>query len=94
MDKREYWFWLNNIEGIGNTKIRRLLEFYGDAENIYKAKENELVKISGLSEKDIFNIFDEQNKKIINSKYDKYNKDKVTFVFPWEADYPDKLNEL
>ena len=94
MDKREYWFWLNNIEGIGNIKIRRLLEFYGDAENIYKAKENELVKIPGLSEKDIFNIFDEQNKKIINSKYDKYNKDKVAFVFPWEADYPDKLNEL
>ena len=63
MDKREYWFWLNNIEGIGNTKIRRLLEYYEDAENIYKAKENELAKIPGLSEKDAFNILNEQNKK-------------------------------
>ena len=37
MKEKHYWYWINNIEGIGNTKIRRLLEFYGDAENIYKA---------------------------------------------------------
>ena len=94
MDKREYWFWLNNIEGIGNTKIRRLLECYEDAENIYKTNENELTKIPGISEKDAFNIFNEENKKIIKSRYDKYNKDKVSFIFPWEEDYPYRLKEL
>ena len=94
MDRRAYWFWLNNIEGIGNTKIRRLLEYYEIPENIYSAKEKELILIPGISEKDAYNISSIENKKIIKERFDKYNKDKVNFVFPWEEGYPSRLNEL
>ena len=37
-DKRLYWLWLQKSFGFG-AKIRELISYYGDAENLYKAGE-------------------------------------------------------
>ena len=47
---RRFWYWINNIEGIGNSKIRRLLAVYGEPERVYRAKEGELMAIVGIQD--------------------------------------------
>ena len=91
---RRFWYWINNIEGIGNSKIRRLLAVYGEPERVYRAKEGELMAIGGLTEKDIYNILSEKVRKDIFFNYDKAEKKGENFVFPIEDGYPHKLKEL
>lgn len=92
---RKYWFWLNHIPGIGNIKIRRLLAAFNEnAGEIFLAKESMLRRVPGISEKDIANILDENNKKRRIEEYDKAIKGPVKFLFPFDHEYPQKLKEI
>ena len=92
--KRKFWYWINNIEGIGNSKIRRLLSHYEEPEEVYKAKERELLEFIGLSEKDVHNILSSEKRNTIMRKYYDDVEHGRTFVFPYEDDYPRNLREL
>ncbi len=94
MENKRAWFWLNNIEEIGNIKIRRLLEIYNNPMNIYKANKEELLQIPGITERDADNIISLTVKNNANRKFDKYYKEGINFVFPWENNYPSRLKEL
>lgn len=94
MEDRRLWFWLNNIEGIGNIKIRRLLEIFENPVNIYNADNKELEKLPGLTPKDIWNITDKEIKKRADKNYGLFEEKGINFVFPWEEKYPSRLKEL
>lgn len=94
MEERRLWFWLNNIEGIGNIKIRRLLEIYDNPVNIYNADREELERIPGITKKDAWNITNEEIKNVTNKNYILYEKNGIKFTFPWEEEYPFRLKEL
>lgn len=94
MSDRKFWFWLNNIEGIGNIKVRTLLEEYENPQNIYRARECELNKIPILSETDVANICNKEKSEYIFSLFEKYMNKGIKFVFPNEEEYPRRLMEL
>lgn len=94
MTKRKLWFWLNNIEGIGNTKIRRLLEIFTEPENIYYADKGELEGIPGITPRDVENIWSKDNKKHLEELYNICISKGVNYIFPYEAEYPTRLKEL
>ncbi|WP_343209530.1 DNA-processing protein DprA [Anaerolentibacter hominis] len=52
MEREEYWLWLGSLEGIGNRKRHRLLEWFHTPERIYMAQEKELLPVPGLTERD------------------------------------------
>lgn len=94
MTDRHIWFWINNIEGIGNAKIRHLLEVYKSPIEVYNAGKNSLFTIPSLNEKDIDNILSKELRKINEEKYEKHIEKGIKFVFPFENEYPKKLQEL
>ena len=94
MRDRKFWFWLNNIEGIGNVKFRTLIEYYGDPENVYMSDEDSLRKIQILNENDIANICNKGKRNNIFQLFDKYIEKGIKFVFPFEETYPKRLLEL
>lgn len=53
-----YWIWLTQIPFIGPIAARKLIEYFGNAENVYRAKEKYLRKIPGLSIKQKKNIIE------------------------------------
>lgn len=89
-----YWYWLNNIEGIGNAKIRNLLEMLGSPREIATAKEACLGQIPGLTQKDIFRLLDQAWRKECFEQYEQYKKEDLGILFPDHENYPDKLKEL
>lgn len=89
-----YWYWLCNISGIGQTKIRNLLKTFDTPEQVYKAKEELLYNIEGLNAKDIKRI---KEAKLDTGLYNDYVnlKDKgITFMHPAKEGYPKRLLEI
>ncbi len=92
---RQYWFWLNNIEGIGNAKIRGILElFNNDPEAAYNAYYDEMAQVPQLTPKDLCSIFDRNLRRGIMEKYQEYEDTDIRFVFPGEKEYPSKLMNI
>ncbi len=52
---RKYWYWINNLEGIGNVKIRTLLSL-GTPEELYNMERKEFECLPVLTGKDIDRI--------------------------------------
>lgn len=94
MTDREMWFWINNIEGIGNIKIRKLLEYFGTPKEIYNASEATLSEIPCISTIDTIRLCDSKIKENTHRKYNEYIEKEVKFVFPFEEEYPKRLKEL
>lgn len=94
LDNRELWFWLCNINGIGYKKIQELLDYYGDVESIFTAKEDSLKQISALSENDIAYLSEAHEEDKIKRIYEQLEKAKVRFIIQQDAEYPTKLREV
>ena len=51
-----YWYWINNIKGLGNTKLRNLFAVFDTPENIYKASDKMFEGVIGIKPDDIYSI--------------------------------------
>lgn len=97
--ERKYWYWINNIKGIGNIKVRRLLKAFGDdPREVYEAGKEGLKKSCGeigITQKDIDLISDKNRAGIIFKEYEEYNgRGGISFVVPSDENYPKRLKEL
>lgn len=88
------WFWLCNINGIGYKKIQELLDYYGDVESIFTAKEDSLKQIRALSEKDISYLSKVHDEDKIKRVYEQLEKAEVRFIIQQDEEYPKKLREV
>ncbi len=86
-----YWFWLDNLQGIGKVKRKRLLEHFQTIEGIFKAKREELEKIPELRACDIDRLTEEEKKERVEGEYEKLKRRGIRFLVKGEKDYPMKL---
>lgn len=93
MDRR-YWYWINNIDDVGNAKIRDLMDFFENPEEIANATEEELKQCQKLSEKDIINLLDKEYIKKAFEDYERISEKGIQMVFPDEKEYPESLSEI
>lgn len=47
----KYLYFLNKVEGLGTIRIKRLLETYGKAQNVFDLTVQDIIKIDGISHK-------------------------------------------
>lgn len=90
---RKYWYWINNLEGIGNVKIRTLLSL-GTPEELYNMERKEFECLPVLTDRDVDRLVSKDVRQRIFEKYQRDTENNVRFVFPGEEDYPYRLNEL
>lgn len=85
-----YWYWLNNIPGIGRGTIRRLLEEYEKPENIYFAGEEEISMLL-VKENQREQFFLSKREEVIEKGLERLHTKKVTFLHPDSVNYPRRL---
>ena len=56
MNDEFYWYWLCNINGIGNVKIKKLLEQFHTPKDLYEADEDRVRQSGVLTSSDIENF--------------------------------------
>jgi DNA processing protein len=89
-----YWYWLCNIAGIGNVKIKRLIETFENPKNVYNASDDLLEKVGKLSAKDAFTLISSRKD---NSYYREYNRLKergIAFLSCNSSEYPQRLKNI
>ncbi len=94
MKEDYYWYWVNNIAGISNSKLKILFNVFDTPQDIYKASEKVLNTVSGIKEKDVNAIIEAKNDEYIYREYSELDKNKIKFTYPGKADYPDKLMNI
>ena len=89
-----YEYWLAKIEGISDSKKRKLREVYGDGKTIYYIEETKLKKVSFLNEKEAEILKEAKKEKELETKWKKAEEKKIRFIPYFMEEYPEKLGYI
>jgi DNA processing protein len=88
-----YWIGFSKVPGIGPTRLRALLDYYGQIDLAWQANPGELRAI-GLDKRSVENLFRVRNKLDLEAELEKLEKLGVS-VLTWESqDYPRLLKNI
>lgn len=94
MTSKQYWHWLAGIPGIGPRKTGWLLECFGTPEGVFRAKPEQMAKVSGISETDIHKICASRDEKSIIHSYMSLKKQKIRLITRQDPEYPEHLAHI
>lgn len=86
-----YWYWVNNIVGISNAKLKNLFAVFDTPEEIYKASDRLLESVNDIRMSDIMAIKESRKDDYIYRQYSDIEKQGIRFTYPGQINYPDKL---
>ncbi|MBR3811487.1 MAG: DNA-processing protein DprA [Agathobacter sp.] len=90
----KYAYWLHNISGIGNAKIRMLYEVASSAEEIYHLPLQQLRKVPGLKEDDIKALQKSQKKWDLDKEWISLMEKGIGFVCLEQDEFPEKVRNI
>lgn len=90
----KYALWLANISGIGNQKIKYLLQECRNAQEVYFLKERYLEKIYGIDEEDVNRIIKSRNTWNLDEELWKLEERQIRFVSWEQPEFPEKLRKI
>ena len=90
----KYAYWLHNIPGIGNAKIRHLYETVSSAEEVYHMPLPQLKKINGLTEEDVKSICKSQRKWDVDEAWFSLMEKGIGFVSLEQQEFPEKVRHI
>ena len=90
----KYAYWLHNIPGIGNGKIRHLYEAASCAEEIYHMSLPQLKKVQGITEEDLKAIHKSQKKWDVDKEWFALMEQGIGFVCLEQEEYPKKVRHI
>lgn len=93
MEDKIYWIWLSLI-GIGDRKLEKLLEKYKKVENIWNAKEKELIYIEGIGQNLANKMLKREYKEKAKRYLEKLEEKNIQVITLQDTYYPDKLKTI
>ncbi len=94
LTEKECWFWLDNLQGIGKVKRKKLLECFQTTKAVFEAKRDELEKIPELRHADIDLLINQRIKEAVQEEYCKMRQKGIVFILRDEKEYPEKLRYI
>ncbi len=94
LENKRYWIWLSLIPNLGVKRKQKLLEIYQNPEEIFNAKEKELIKIGGIGENTIKNILDIKVRQIVDKHIEYMWKNKIGIITIQDKEYPKILKKI
>lgn len=99
MKDLKHLYFLTKIDGLGSVRIKRLLDKFGTAENVFNVGYDELSEIENISRKTALSILDSVNSHIeFENDFDELlsNSEKlnIKILSLTDDDYPDLLKKI
>lgn len=94
MEEKLFAFWLCNLPGIGNRKIRHLLDYFGCPREVFFGEEHHFSKIKGVNDKDRRRLLCGRDIDRLREQYEAADKRGISFVCQEETAFPKRLCEL
>ncbi len=93
-DKRKYQYWMKCIPGIGNKKLRKLVEYCGSAQEVYGLGEQELKNVEGLRSCDVQAILESRERFDPEKEARVLEETGVSMITLEEEEFPERLRHL
>lgn len=90
----KYRYWLSNIKGLSNLKLKMIYDNNIRPEEIYDNPKIIMSKIYGCVEKDIWCIEESKRKWNLDMEWEKFLEKSINFVSIDMPDYPQKLKNI
>jgi DNA processing protein len=94
LNEEMYIMWVTRIPGIGNKKIKLLMNHFIEAKHIFNATRKNLKDINFLTENDIVSILENQNEFVIQNYIKELDEKNITFISIYNEQYPKLLKEI
>lgn len=93
MQKNELFFTLAllQVEGIGDITAKKLLQHFGSAEELLKAKKTDLAKIDGIGKTILNNLKNPEIFRLAETEIDFLEKENITPLLYRNDNYPERL---
>ena len=90
----EYWIWLSLLPYIGPVTANRLLEHFGNPSRVYHAECSELVKVKGITGRQIQSIADNKSLDCIWKLMDSCHRNHISLLLKSDVRYPERAKRL
>ena len=94
LQQKELEFWLASISVLGPVKTVKLLNYFGDEEEIYKTKEEALQEVEGISQQDARCIVESRKEERIRRSFSKMVDEGVRLITIHDQAYPERLRHI
>ncbi|WP_408954560.1 DNA-processing protein DprA [Natroniella sp. ANB-PHB2] len=94
MEEKAYWIWLSKIDGFGSRRIKKLLDYFGDAEGIWHADKELFDNVSGIGPSLSQKIIESRKNFDFKSELKRLNKFGIKVVTLQDKCYPKLLKEI
>lgn len=94
MDRLEAWIALSLIKGIGESRLKSLVETFGTPEVVFGCSASELTEAGGLNSSVAERIVKFSNPRLIESHIESMKKYGVRLMTFTDVDYPENLRQL
>ena len=94
MEKKKYWIWLSNIQGLGSIRKQILLQRYKTPEKIYTLKKEEILQIKGFNETLAENIICKENRENLEKQLECLQKQNIKILTIKDKEYPKNLKTI
>lgn len=87
MREEHYWYWINNIDGIGRKTVWSMIEYFGSPEVAFEASEHSMADF--LKRESMFLAWiKSRNAEQIEEEFEKRKKQGIRFLYPLLPEYP------
>lgn len=94
MNEEDYMLWLCSTKNMWHKKMRKILEYFGDAESVFYAGENQLEQTGFLKNEDVKQILESAKCFDIRREREKLEQDKIIFLTEKSDVYPSRLRNM
>jgi len=94
MDSRDYLIALNMVEGLSTLKVHKLLKYYKNPCDIFKASAIELVRIAGIKLEIAQSLRLFPSSKSFSQELELIDKHKITILIIQDDEYPSILKQI
>lgn len=96
MKEEHFWYWINNITGVGRKTIREMIDYFGTPKEVYCASETDIAYF--IQETNCRNVMHSfllsRNEENIERHYARLLNNKIDFLYPGHFRYPEKLENI
>ena len=89
-----YWYWLCNLSGIGNKRIKRLLDVFKSPKAVFYAAPEALHGCTGLTQQNIETIMKNTNMEKVYKSFTQLQHKGISFIYKEGKQYPKNLLQL
>jgi len=93
MTEREAFVCLNAVSGLGNMKIRRLIEAFGSGQSVWRQSGASLRRVEGIGKRIAENIAGFDWKTFLRQEMDQVHRHRITVLAFFEQAYPEYLRQ-